>query len=337
MRLFLRSTHGLSLTEAGRAYTEHLTRWLTAEDEIRDGLGGGARTRGAARCASPCRCSSPSACCRRWCCASRASTPACGSTCTPATTARPGHRRLRSGDPPRSAARFDAARPPRWSASSASSALRPRSSPRTARRAIRPRWRALPCLLYGNGTQPVAVARSATRAGRSRRVEVNGPLRSNNLDPAGSRSPAGRRASPACPTGRCAHALADRRGDRDPDRLVARRVARRPALWAVHAADPGKDRLRRDFLATLLAEIGAAGVTRAAPRTEARASARDLRRAKALHGRYAALRVGRPRLQPVRHPLGRVRARHRVGRGVRQPLAAVQRRGACRARRRWRR
>jgi len=44
-RLFRRSTHGLSLTESGRTYAEHVARWLAEEDALRDRL---AAQRGAA-------------------------------------------------------------------------------------------------------------------------------------------------------------------------------------------------------------------------------------------------------------------------------------------------
>ena len=41
----------------------------------------------------------------------------------------------------------------------------------------------------------------------------------------------------------------------------------------------------------------------------------------------ARFRPARPRLEPGRHPVGRLRARHRLRRRLRGPLAAVQRRG----------
>jgi DNA-binding transcriptional LysR family regulator len=112
----------------------------------------------------------------------------------------------------------------------------------------------LPCLLYGNGAKPV-VWTFRNRRGQPRRVEVRGPLRSNNLELLLALAEEGLGAT-WLPTWAVRASLAAgrlvpilRSWSHDPPRGG-------PALWAVHPADPGKDRLRRAFLATLIDTVG---------------------------------------------------------------------------------
>jgi DNA-binding transcriptional LysR family regulator len=253
LRLFLRSTHGLSPTEAGRAYATHLARWLAEEDEVRDHLAAAKDARrGTLRVTVPVFV------------AERVLPP----VVVRFARDHPGVRLdLHASDDVRDVITdaFDLAirmGPLR------DSALRARrlvnfqrvvcAAPAFVERHGAPRepaaLRRLPCLLYGNGTQPVAWTFRNSRGARER-VEVNGPVRTNNLDLLVALAEAGLgvtrlptwAARPSLASGALLPLLA--RWGQDPPRGG-------PALWAVHAADPGKDRLRRDFLATLIDAIG---------------------------------------------------------------------------------
>jgi DNA-binding transcriptional LysR family regulator len=115
------------------------------------------------------------------------------------------------------------------------------------------RLAALPCLLYGDGTQPVTWS-FRHRRGTARQVEVGGPLRSNNLELL-IRLAIGGLGFTRLPDWALAPALAS--GDLVPILPGWSEAPPRgaPALWAVHADDPGRDRLRRAFLAELLEAV----------------------------------------------------------------------------------
>lgn len=250
--LFRRSTHGLSLTESGRRYAAHAAALLAAEDAVREEIAAARDARrGALRITVPV-----------W----------VAEHVLPDVVARfvadhPGvtldvhagdDRRdvvtdaydlaIRLGPLPDSSLRarrlvqfhrlacaapaFVAAHPP----------LR---DPR--------QLAALPCLLYGTGSQPTTW-RFRHRRGATRQVEVRGPLRSNNLELLLQLAIAGLGVA-RLPDWAVAEALAAGSLARV---LPAWSEAPQPGvagLWAVHAADPGKDRLRRAFLAALLAAV----------------------------------------------------------------------------------
>lgn len=254
LRLFLRSTHGLSLTEAGRAYTAHLARWLGEEDEIRDGLAAAKDARrGTLRITVPVFV------------AERVLPPVIQRF----TTEHPQVRLdVHASDDFRDlvADAFDLAirlGPLRDSTLRARRLINFRrvvcAAPAFLARHGAPRQpaalQALPCLLYGNGTATVQWT-LRSRRGVRRRVAVNGPVRTNNLDLLVALAEQGlgvtRLPTWAAETSLAAGTLVrvlpgwDSEASRDG-----------PALWAVHAADPGKDRLRRDFLATMMEIIGA--------------------------------------------------------------------------------
>lgn len=250
LHLFRRSTHGLSPTEAGRAYAAHLHEWLGAEDAMRDRL---AATRDARRGAL------------------RITVPVF----------------VAEHVLPPVIARFTAAHPDVRLDVHASDDLRDvvtdafdlairmgplRDSTLRARRLVSferlvcaaPAWLerhgtprhpeavvALPCLLYGSGTAPVRWT-FRHRRGTVHRIPVAGPVRSNNLDLLVALTEAGLGLS-RLPTWAVRDAIAAGR----LRQVLASWNApgRDPSLWAVHAADLGKDQLRRDFLAELTAEL----------------------------------------------------------------------------------
>jgi len=252
-RLFRRSTHGLSPTEAGRAYAAHVAQWLTAEDAVRAQIGAarGARA-GTLRVTVPVFVAEhvlPDVV-RRF----AAAHPAV-------------HLDVHASDDTRDVVTdaFDLAirlGPLR------DSTLRTRRVA-SFRRVVcaapvfverhgplrdPTRLAALPCLLYGSGVSPITWS-FRNRRGATRTVAVQGPLRSNNLDLLVTLAAAGAGVA-RLPDWAVRAPLA-------AGRLVAllrgwseAPPGDQPSLWAVHAADPGKDALRRAFLA-LLAEATA--------------------------------------------------------------------------------
>jgi DNA-binding transcriptional LysR family regulator len=247
-RLFLRSTHGLAATEAGRAYAAHLARWLAAEDELREEL---AAMRGAGRGTL------------------RVTVPVFVAERLLPEVATRFHREhpdaqldVHASDDFRDVVReaFDLAvrlgpLPDSTLRGRRFASFRRIVCAAPAFLASQPPIRhpaalaTLPCLLYGSGVSAIAWGFRKASGDRAR-IEVHGPVRSNNLD--------------------LLVALAERGMGvtRLPDWAVrpgiaARRLTplltawchdverERPALFAVHAADPGKDRLRRSFLAAL--------------------------------------------------------------------------------------
>lgn len=246
--LFRRSTHGLSLTEAGQVYAAHAAAWLAAEDTVRDEI---AATRDARR--GTLRVTVPVWIAERILPAVVAAFAA----------AHPGVQLdVHASDDMRDVITdaFDLAvrlGPLRDSTLRArrligfARVLCAAPALAAAHAGLRdPRHlAALPCLRYGTGTQPV-VWRLRNRRGVVREVEVQGALRTNNLELLIAAAEAG--LGFARLPDWAAHAP-----------LTAGRLARvlpawseapprdQPTLWAVHAEDPGKDRLRRAFLAAL--------------------------------------------------------------------------------------
>lgn len=121
----------------------------------------------------------------------------------------------------------------------------------------------LPCLIYGTGAAAIAWSFRKPSGARAR-VEVRGPVRSNNLELLVALAEAGHGVA-RLPDWAVRESIA-------AERLVPLLAAwaheperERPALYALHPADPGKDRLRRSFLAAL-EEVARRGV-RPAQRT----------------------------------------------------------------------
>lgn len=250
--LFRRSTHGLSLTESGRRYAAHVAQVLTAEDAVRDEIAATRDARGGTL---------------------RITVPVwVAEHMLPAVAARfaaahPGVRldvhasddlrdvvtdaydlAIRLGPLPDSslrARRLVGFQRIACAAPTLLAALPPLRDPR--------QLAALPCLLYGNGTQPV-VWSFRHRRGTARQVEVGGPLRSNNLellirlaiDGLGFTRLPDWALAPALAGGDLVRILPG--WSEAPPRGA-------PALWAVHADDPGRDRLRRAFLSELLEAV----------------------------------------------------------------------------------
>lgn len=250
--LFRRSTHGLSLTESGRRYAAHVAQVLTAEDAVRDEIAAARDARGGTL---------------------RVTVPVWVTEhVLPAVVARfaaahPGVRldvhasddlrdvvtdaydlAIRLGPLPDSSLRARRLVGFQRIVCAAPALLAAHAPLRDPRRLA-----TLPCLLYGNGTQTV-VWSFRHRRGTAHQVEVGGPLRSNNLELL-IRLAIDGLGFTRLPDWALAPALA--RGDlvrilpgwsEAPPRGA-------PALWAVHADDPGRDRLRRAFLAELLAAV----------------------------------------------------------------------------------
>ncbi|RIK98041.1 MAG: LysR family transcriptional regulator [Proteobacteria bacterium] len=248
VHLFVRSTHGVAATEAGRAYAAHVAHWLAAEDALRDEL---AAMRGAGR--GTLRVTMPVFVAER---------------ILPAVAARflreqPDARldvhasddvrdvvreafdlAIRMGPLPDSTLRGRRVASFRRVVCAAPALLAAHRAPREPAALAE-----LPCLLYGSGASAVAwTFRKAT--GERARVEVHGPVRSNNLELLVALAEAGLGVAwlpdwavrESIARGRLARLLAA--WSHEPERA-------RPALYAVHAADPGKERLRRSFLAAL--------------------------------------------------------------------------------------
>lgn len=246
VKLFLRSTHGLAATEAGRSYTAHLARFLSEEQALREQL---------------------------------------------ATSREAGHGTLRVTLPvfvaervlPEVVARFHRAHPSAVLDVHASDDRRdvvresfdlairqgplPDSTLRgrrvaSFRRVVcaspaflerygvpeRPSELArLPCLLYGNGAGNVhwSFRRSG---GPAQNVRVRGPVRSNNLDLLAALALAGLGVI-RLPDWAVRDAV--RQGRLHEILASYSRTRESVSLFAVHVADPGKDRLRRTFLSLL--------------------------------------------------------------------------------------
>jgi DNA-binding transcriptional LysR family regulator len=251
--LFRRSTHGLSQTESGRRYAAHVAHVLAAEDAVRDEIAAAKDARrGTLRITLP---------------------VFVAEQVLPAVVPRfvaahPGVRldvhasddfrdvitdaydlAIRLGPLPDSSLRARrlvgfqrvVCAAPTWIATHGA----PRDPARLA---------GLPCLLYGSGSQPV-VWSLRNRRGATRQVEVAGPLRSNNLELLVrlaveglgiTRLPDWAVRAPLA-SGALVRVLPE--WSEAPPRGA-------PALWAVHADDPGKDRLRRAFLAALMDVVG---------------------------------------------------------------------------------
>jgi len=251
--LFLRSTHGLAPTEAGRAYLAHAARWLAEEDALRDRL---AAARGDARGTL------------------RITVPVfVAEQVLPGVIAR-FHARcpeavldVHASDDFRDVVKeaFDLAI---RLGPLPDSSLRARRVARFGRLAcaspgfVRDRGplrhpgqlASLPCLLYGSGAAPVTwTFRRAS--GERERVPVSGPVRSNNLDLLVALAAAGAglvrlpdwAARPALADGRLVEVLPAWAHQTERDHQ---------ALWALHADDPGTERLRRAFLAALDEVVG---------------------------------------------------------------------------------
>lgn len=258
--LFRRSTHGLSLTEAGQVYAAHATAWLAAEDAVRDDIAAAKDARrGTLRVTVPV-----------W----------IAERILPAVVAAFAEQHpdvqldVHASDDVRDVITdaFDLAvrlGPLRDSTLRArrlvgfTRVLCAAPARAAAHRTLRdPRQLAtLPCLRYGTGTQPV-MWRFRHRRGEVREVEVRGPLRTNNLELliAATEDGLGFARLPDW----AAHApLAAGRLVRVLSAWSEAPPRDQPTLWAVHADDPGKDRLRRAFLAALERVIATRGAARA--------------------------------------------------------------------------
>lgn len=251
--LFLRSTHGLSPTEAGRTYTAHVARWLAEEDEVRDGLAAAVDARrGTLRITVPVFV------------AERVLPPVVVRFNAEHPDVRldvhasDDYRDLvtdafdlgiRMGPLPDSTLRARRLLSFQRTFCAAPAFVKRHGAPHAPEDLGK-----LPCLLYGNGARPVVWTLRNGR-GATRRIEVSGPLRSNNLELLIALAEEGLGAT-WLPTWAVSASLT-------AGRLVpilpswSREPRGGPALWAVHPADPGKDRLRRAFIATLIETVGA--------------------------------------------------------------------------------
>jgi DNA-binding transcriptional LysR family regulator len=246
--LFRRSTHGLSLTEGGRAYTAHLAHFLAEEDALRDRL---AAMRGAAE--GTLRVTVPvfvaervlPRVVERFARAHPVASLDLHASDDLRDLVKEGFDlAVRLGPLPDSALRGRRVVSFRRVVVAAPAFVRERGAPRHPRQLA-----ALPGLLYGSGAGRVTWS-FRRRSGARARVEVSGPVRSNNLELLAALAAAGLGVA-RLPD------WAARDGLRD-GRLVELLAAwaheserGRPALFAVHAEDPAKDRLRRAFLALL--------------------------------------------------------------------------------------
>jgi len=247
-RIFRRSTHGLSTTEAGRLYAAHAARWLAEEDALRDRL---RIARDAGR--GTLRVTVPVFVAER---------------VLPRVIPRFARAQpdaaldVHASDDVRDVVRdgFDLAIRLGPLADSTLRCRRVVGFGRTicaapsflARRGV-PKHRralaALPCLTYGSGAAPVTwTLRRAS--GEVQRITVHGPVRSNNLELLAALAVSGRGVTrladwavrDALRDGRLVEVLPAWRHERE---------AERGALYAVHPADPGKERLRNAFLSAL--------------------------------------------------------------------------------------
>jgi DNA-binding transcriptional LysR family regulator len=256
--LFLRSTHGLSPTEAGRRYAEHLDRWLCEEDGLRASLNAerNAET-GTLRMTVPVFVAEQLllAALRRF-----------GETHPQVSVD------VHASDDNRDLIKegFDLAI---RMGPLAPSNLRTRAvasfrrwvvaAPSLARPEHPSELRELPCLVFSSGRTVDQRWEFWSREGELIEVSVRGPMRTNNLE-------------------LLMQMCCEARGiARLPDGVVSGAIARgklvqlfpeytctphdtRPTMYAVHARDPGKDRLREAFIRTLQ-ETAAARLERVRP------------------------------------------------------------------------
>jgi DNA-binding transcriptional LysR family regulator len=256
-RLFRRSTHGLSATEAGRVYAAHAARWLAEEDAVRDRL---RLARDAGR--GTLRVTVPVFVAERVLPGVIESFLRAQPEATIDVHASDDFRdvvkdgfdlAIRLGPLADSALRCRRVARFARVLCAAPAFLDGRREPRRrpeARRLRHPRdLAALPCLIYGSGTAP-AVWTLRRVSGESVRVAVHGPLRSNNLELLTVLAARGLGVARlpewavrgALRDGHLVEVLRPWRHERERDQ---------GALFAVHPVDPGKDRLRRAFLAAL--------------------------------------------------------------------------------------
>lgn len=253
-RLFRRSTHGVSPTEAGRAYAEHAARWLAAEDELRDAIGAARGAgRGALRVTLPVFVAEhvlPDVTERFLAAAPEAALD------------------VHASDDFRDLVKdgFDLAI---RLGPLTDSTLRCRrvvcfsrvvcASPELLAKIGAPRTPATlanaPCLIYGGGAGPVTwTLRRAS--GEAARIVVQGRVRSNNLALLTELALRGHGVT-RLPEWAVRDALRDRRLVRVLPAWQHERDADRGALYAVHPDDPGKERLRSTFLQALEAVVAA--------------------------------------------------------------------------------
>ncbi|HEY6879648.1 MAG TPA: LysR family transcriptional regulator [Polyangiales bacterium] len=248
--LFLRSTHGLSPTDAGRRYAEHLSRWLDEEDGMRAALNAERRAEtGSLRITVPVFVAEQLL----------FATLRAFALSHPQVTID-----VHASDDTRDVIKegFDLAI---RMGPLAPSNLRTRAVAHFRRWVVaapglpRPQHprelRGLPCLLFASGKIQEQSWGFWAEGGEPIEVAVSGPLRSNNLE----------LLLQLCCAG---HGVA-----RLPDRAVSRAIERgqlvhwfpeytctaqdtSPTLYAVHAKDPGKDRLREAFIRTLQETAG---------------------------------------------------------------------------------
>jgi DNA-binding transcriptional LysR family regulator len=249
--LFLRSTHGLSATAAGKQYAEHLRRWLEEEDGMRASLNAERRAeKGTLRITVPVFV------------AERLVLDALrvfGET----------HPQVRidvhASDDIRDVIKegFDLAL---RMGPLAPSNLRTRAvasfrrwivaSPALPKPQHPSELRELPCLLFGSGRSGEHKWEFWTRDGELHEIAVDGPVRTNNLElllqmccegRGVTRLPDGV-ALPHIKQGKLVHILPE---------YTCTPHETRPTIYAVHARDPGKDKLRDAFIRTLQETAGA--------------------------------------------------------------------------------
>jgi len=252
--LFRRSTHGLSTTEAGRVYAAHAMRWLAEEDAVRERLETARNAgRGSLRVTVPVFVAERvlPAVVDRFLAAEPAATLDVHASDDFRDLVRDGYDlAIRLGPLSDSTLRCRRVTGFGRRVCAAPSFLARHRRPRHPRDLA-----ALPCLIYGSGTTPASwTLRRAS--GERERVAVHGPLRSNNLELLTTLAVQGLGVA-RLPDWAVRDAMRD-------GRLVAvlrswwhELESERGALHALHPSDPGKDRLRRSFLAAL--EAVAAG------------------------------------------------------------------------------
>jgi len=247
-RLFRRSTHGLSATEAGRVYAAHAARWLAEEDAVRERLKLARDAgRGTLRVTVPVFVAEhvfPQVAARFLRAQPDASLDVHASDDFRDVVKDGFDLAIRLG--PLGDSTLRCRRVVRFTR-----VLCAAPSFLAARRALRhPRDLAdVPCLVYGSSSAP-PVWKLRRASGESVRVAVHGPVRSNNLELLTVLATEGLGVTrlpdwavrDALADGRLVEVLRAWRHESERDR---------GALYAVHPADPGKDRLRRALLAAL--------------------------------------------------------------------------------------
>ncbi len=243
--LFLRSTHGLSPTVAGRRYAEHLERWLCDEDAMRAALNAERRAEiGSLRITVPVFVAEQLllAALKRF------------SETHPQVTID-----VHASDDTRDVIKegFDLA--------IRMGPLAP-SNLRTRAVASFRRWvvagptlaipshpselRERPCLVYASGKMVDQTWEFWSREGERIDVPVSGPVRSNNLELLVQMCCEGFGIA-RLPDGVASPLVARRRLVQLFPEYTCTPFDARPTMYAVHAKDPGKDRLREAFIRTL--------------------------------------------------------------------------------------